>query len=195
MAEQEPGITPIESVEPESTPGYVPPAPKSLDEIKNMDDDDESLVRYKQTLLADDGACPADDPRKVIVEKMSLVVAGRDDVVLDLTGGLENLQKMVVREGTEYKIKIDFKIHHEIVCGLRYHHVITRKGINADKQTYMVGSYGPKKESQWWLSPVDEAPKGMIYRGSYKIRSKFIDDDKVVHLEWDWEMDIKKDWA
>jgi Rho GDP-dissociation inhibitor len=35
----------------------------------------------------------------------------------------------------------------------------------------------------------------MIYRGSYKIHSQFIDDDKVVHLEWDWEMDIKKDWA
>ena len=102
---------------------------------------------------------------------------------------------MVVKEGTDYKIKIDFKIHHEIVSGLRYHHVIKRKGINADKQTYMVGSYGPKVESQSWLSPADAAPKGIIYRGNYKIHSKFIDDDKAVHLEWEWEMDIKKDWA
>merc|ERR1712080_297435 len=101
----------------------------------------------------------------------------------------------VVKEGTEYKIRLGFKIHHEIVPGLRYHQVIKRLGKNVDKQTYMVGSYGPKKEMQSWSSPLDEAPKGMIYRGTYKISSKFIDDDKVVHLAWEWEMEIKKDWA
>ena len=35
----------------EVTPGYQPPALKSLDEIQNLDADDESLVRYKQQLL------------------------------------------------------------------------------------------------------------------------------------------------
>ncbi len=37
--------------EPEETPGYKPPAKKTLDEIQNLDQDDESLVRYKQQLL------------------------------------------------------------------------------------------------------------------------------------------------
>lgn len=86
MADQEPDIRPIESTEPDATPGYVPPAVKTLDEIKTLDADDESLVRYKQTLLADADACPADDPRKVVVQKMSLVVADRDNVVLELEG-------------------------------------------------------------------------------------------------------------
>jgi len=188
-------IVPIDGDDPDATPGYVPPAPKTLDDIKNQDQDDESLVKYKQTLLCDEGANPADDPRRVIVERMSLVVGDRSDVMLDLTGDIKNLKKMIVKEGTEYKIKIDFKVHHEIVSGLRYHHVIKYKGIKADKQTYMVGSYGPRKDAQSWLSPVDEAPKGMMYRGTYKIHSKFLDDDKIVHLEWDWEMEIKKDWA
>jgi len=188
-------IQPIEDTEPETVANYKAPAKKTIDEINNLDADDESLVNYKKTLLnIDEGASPADDPRKVIVESMSFVVEGRDDEVMNLTGDLKTL-KLVVKEGTEYKIKIGFKIHHEIVAGLRYHHVVKRKGVNADKQTYMVGSYGPKSEQQSWLSPIDEAPKGMIYRGNYKIHSKFIDDDKVVHLEWDWEMDIKKDWA
>ena len=80
-------ITPLDSTEPELTPGYVPPALKSLDEIKNLDQDDESLIKYKKTLLADEGASPANDPRRVIVEKMYLVVGGRDDVTLDLTAG------------------------------------------------------------------------------------------------------------
>jgi len=193
MAE-EPEIPEIQNIEPDATPGYRPPAKKTLEEIKSMDPDDQSLVNYKKALLCEDGASPEDDDRKVIVEQMSFVVDGRDDIVFDLTG--ENLKKMkmVVKEGAEYKIRLGFKIHHEIVAGLRYHHVIKRKGVNADKQTYMVGSYGPKKDMQTWLSPVDEAPKGLIYRGTYTLHSKFIDDDNVVHLEWEWEMDIKKDW-
>lgn len=42
----------IEDDEPEETPGYKPPAQKTLDEIQKLDADDESLVRYKQMLLA-----------------------------------------------------------------------------------------------------------------------------------------------
>jgi HAMP domain-containing protein len=41
----------IEDEEPEETPGYTAPAQKTLDEIQKLDADDESLVRYKQTLL------------------------------------------------------------------------------------------------------------------------------------------------
>lgn len=50
MAEQEP--VPIDNEEPEETPGYKAPAKKTLEEIKNLDNDDESLIKYKQTLLA-----------------------------------------------------------------------------------------------------------------------------------------------
>ena len=100
-----------------------------------------------------------------------------------------------MKEGTEYRIRVGFKVHHEIVPGLRYHHVARRSGIPAEKQTYMVGSYGPRAERQQWLSPKDEAPKGVVYRGNYKIHSRFVDDDGEVHLEWSWEMEIKKDWG
>ncbi|EDV27881.1 uncharacterized protein TRIADDRAFT_20518 [Trichoplax adhaerens] len=196
MAEES-NIKPLNE-EPEETPGYKAPAQKSLDEIKNLDADDESLVKYKQSLLAgvDLTAAPKDDPRRVIVEKMGLVVQGRDDIELDLTGDLSELKEktIVIKEGTEYRIKIFFKVHHEIVSGLRYHHAVSRKGISVDKQSYMVGSYGPKAEIQSYLCPSDEAPKGMIARGHYVVKSKFIDDDKNVHLAWEWSFDIKKDW-
>ena len=58
----------------------------------------------------------------------------------------------------------------------------------------MVGSYGPKSEAYSWQSPEDEAPKGLMARGMYKVKSKFIDDDKNVHLQWEWCFEIKKDW-
>uniref|UniRef100_A0A7N8YK98 Rho GDP dissociation inhibitor (GDI) gamma n=1 Tax=Mastacembelus armatus TaxID=205130 RepID=A0A7N8YK98_9TELE len=101
---------------------YNPPAQKSLQEIQQLDKDDESLVKYKQTLL---GTAP--------------VTA-------------------------------------------------------VDKVSYMVGSYGPKAEEQEFLSPLDEAPKGLMTRGHYQIKSCFIDDDKNVYLSWEWNLDIKKDW-
>lgn len=42
---------PIEEEEYERNLAYTPPAQKSLEEIQEMDKDDESLVKYKQTLL------------------------------------------------------------------------------------------------------------------------------------------------
>lgn len=184
----------IDDVDPEETPGYKAPAQKAVSEIHALDADDESLVKYKQTLLGGEAASPADDPRRVIVEKMSLLVEGRKDMDFDLTGDLSELS-LIVKEGTEYKLKIWFKVHHEIVAGLRYHHVVKRKGLPLDKASYMVGSYGPKAEQQSWTSPPDDAPKGMVSRGSYKVNSKFVDDDKNCHLEWNWKLIIEKDWA
>ncbi len=52
---------PIEEEEAETNLNYNPPAPKSLEEIQKLDQEDESLVRYKQTLLGQGpftiGAC------------------------------------------------------------------------------------------------------------------------------------------
>lgn len=191
-------LKPIDEEEPEEISGYKAPAQKSLDEIKNLDADDESLVKYKQTLLAgvDDTAAPQDDSRRVIVQTMAFMAEGRDDLVLDLTDDLTKLadKSLVVKEGIEFRLKITFKVQHEIVSGLRYHHAVSRKGVSVDKQTYMVGSYAPKSEPHEFICPADEAPKGMMARGHYKIKSKFVDDDKNVHLAWEWAMDIKKDW-
>lgn len=39
------------------------------------------------------------------------------------------------------------------------------------------------------------APSGMLARGTYNVRSRFIDDDGSCHLEWDWVFKIKKDWT
>lgn len=58
----------------------------------------------------------------------------------------------------------------------------------------MVGSYGPKPEEHEFVSSPREAAQGMMSYGQYVVKSKFIDDDKVVHLEWEWNIAIKKDW-
>jgi hypothetical protein len=71
-----------------------------------------------------------------------------------------------------------------------------------DKTEEMVGSYGPAGEPYTKKFPVEEAPSGMLARGTYKVTSRFIDDDGFCHLEWlesifssrQWEMCIGKDW-
>ncbi len=59
----------------------------------------------------------------------------------------------------------------------------------------MVGSYGPNAEAYEKKFASEEAPAGMLARGRYNVTSKFVDDDKVTHLEWKWSFDIKKDWS
>jgi len=185
----------------EDTPGYVPPAEKKLDDIVNQDKDDPSLEKYKQALLGSDlgkGSCPfPDDPRQVIVTKLAVLVDGRDgDLELDLTGDLSKLKStpFVLKEGCTYRVKIYFFVQREIVTGLKYVQRSMRKGIQVDKQTNMVGSYGPKMELQSYTTPAETAPSGMIARGTYIVKSLFTDDDKKEHLKWEWQLDLKKDW-
>lgn len=47
---------------------------------------------------------------------------GRDDMELDLSGDITKLKKQVftIKEGVQYKIRIDFVVQREIVHGLKY---------------------------------------------------------------------------
>uniref|UniRef100_A0A1A9WSS2 Rho GDP-dissociation inhibitor 3 n=1 Tax=Glossina brevipalpis TaxID=37001 RepID=A0A1A9WSS2_9MUSC len=179
---------------------YQPPPEKTIEEIMAADQADESLRRYKEILL---GAAQAEkivvdknDLRKVLVKKLALVVEARDDMELDLTGDLSQLKKkvFVIKEGVQYQVRIDFIVQREIVHGLKYVQKTYRLGVPVDKMTHMVGSYPPKKEIQCYMTPSEEAPSGLMARGTYSVSSLFTDDDKHTHLKWEWTFEIKKDW-
>lgn len=183
----------------EETESYEAPPKKTIDEIMNLDQEDESLRKYKETLLgsqADKIIVDANNPKNVIVKKLALVVADREDMVLDLSGDLSVLKKQAfsIKEGIQYKIRIEFFVQREIVHGLRYVQKTYRMGVPVDKMTQMVGSYPPKAEIQSYITPFEEAPSGMLARGEYSISSTFCDDDKNVHLKWDWVLKVEKDW-
>ena len=67
--------------------------------------------------------------------------------------------------------------------------------VPVNRSVFMVGSYPPRPEEQEFLSPVEEAPKGIMVRGSYHVKSHFTDDDKTNHLSWDWGLNLQKDWS
>ncbi|XP_050958101.1 rho GDP-dissociation inhibitor 1 [Labeo rohita] len=202
MAEQEPTPEQLAAIAAENEEGeavnYKPPAQKSLQEIQELDKDDESLRKYKEALL---GTCNvvATDPNvpNVQVTRLTLMCeTAPAPLTLDLQGDLESFKKQsfVLKEGVEYRIKISFKVNKEIVSGLKYVQQTFRKGVKIDKSDYMVGSYGPRPNEYEFLTPLEEAPKGMLARGTYNIKSKFTDDDKHDHLSWEWNLNIKKDW-
>uniref|UniRef100_A0A023FU52 Rho GDP-dissociation inhibitor 3 n=1 Tax=Amblyomma parvum TaxID=251391 RepID=A0A023FU52_AMBPA len=184
----------------EDHPNYKPPAAKTLKDIVEADKEDPSLQKYKETLL---GAATAeaivvepDNPNRVLVKKLVLVVEGRPDVVLDLTEDLEQIKKrtFIVKEGIQYRIRIEFFVQREIVTGLKYVQKIYRHGLQVEKMNQMVGSYAPKKEIQSFTTPQEDMPAGMLARGQYTVKSLFTDDDKHEHLKWEWTFEIKKDW-
>lgn len=179
--------------------GFKPPAPKSVNEILSADAEDESLRKYKEALLgsAMGGAVEVfpNDPRRVIVQKLSIVVQGvSPDTEIDLTLPPDELKKKVItlKEDCHYQVRIFFYVQREIVSGLKYVQQLYKTGIRVDKSTYMVGSYGPKKELQSYTTTMEQAPSGMLARGTYTVKSLFTDDDKNEHLKWEWKIEIKK---
>ena len=79
----------------------------------------------------------------------------------------------------------------EVVAGLKYAHVVRRKKIVVERRAEMLGSYGPGAVHERVL-PAEEAPKGMLGRGEYSIKSRLVDDDGHVWMERAWKMRISK---
>jgi len=138
----------------------------------------------------------ASNPKNVLVRSLTLVVDGRPDITMDLSGNVQALENntFVVQEGCAYRLRVDFHVQREIVSGLKYQQRIQKLNVTIHKDDYMVGSFGPKKDLQSYLSPVDEAPSGFMHRGTYKVKSLFTDDDAHEWLKWEWTLEIKKDW-
>jgi len=180
-------------------------AVKDPSKLMEMDKGDEALQRWKAQLLGNaNDTSPKNDPRRVVIVEMRIICEGRPggDIVYAFSTK-EQVEKLkdspfVLKEGCNYKIKLGFKVQHELVTGLKHLHSVTRKGIRVGKEDTMIGSYGPAVKPYEVEIPRrgwEEAPKGMLARGSYKGHSKFVDDDQQVHLEFDYAFAIKKEWG
>ncbi|KAI8322260.1 rho-gdp dissociation inhibitor [Martensiomyces pterosporus] len=184
---------------PTETEGYKVGEKKTLTEFQTLDANDDSLNKWKASLGLGQSATAAfpDDPRKVIVKSL-ILKSGSKVIEMDVSTpqAIEALKNnvIVIKEGVTYSFTIQFWIQHEVVSGLKFLQRVTRKGIRVDKMEEMCGSYGPKSEPQGKEFPSAEAPSGMLARGKYSVKSKFIDDDMHTHLEWEWTMEIKRDW-
>jgi len=128
-------------------------------------------------------------------------VEGRPDITIDLSqpGALETLKNkpFSIKEGCQYQMKAVFVVQHQVLSGLKYIQSLKRKGIPLGKDQEMIGSYPPNttdKPTYTKKFAPEEAPSGMMARGHYDAVSRFVDDDDVTHLKFEWSFDISKDW-
>merc|ERR1712093_911727 len=77
-----------DELRPETTAGFKVGEKKTLEEYQQLDQNDESLRKWKESLgLGSGNTLPADpnDKRTVIILSLGLEVDGRPDIVIDLT--------------------------------------------------------------------------------------------------------------
>lgn len=170
--------------------------------LTDADANDNSLKKWKESIgISSSTGQIIHDPtndNKVLLETISLHSPGRPPIDLSISSP-ESLAKLAtspftVKEGVRYQMVIKFRIQREVVSGLKYLQVVKRKGIRVDKFEEMIGSYGPSQQMYEKKLAEEEAPSGMLARGEYRARSRFVDDDKYVHLDFEFAIIIAKDW-
>ncbi|SCV99837.1 LAFE_0B03598g1_1 [Lachancea fermentati] len=187
----------------ESHDNYTVAAKKTLAEYQNLDAEDESLAKWKENLGLGSDLLPLEfpgDTRRVVILKIQLIInTEKEPITFDLTNE-QTLKELAskrhkIKEKSIYKLKIIFKVQHEIITGLRYVQYIKKAGIAVDKIDDHLGSYAPNTQKKPYYEvdlPESEAPSGFLARGGYSAVSKFIDDDKTNHLTLNWGVEIVK---
>nr|XP_031864060.1 uncharacterized protein CI109_000704 [Kwoniella shandongensis]KAA5531132.1 hypothetical protein CI109_000704 [Kwoniella shandongensis] len=195
-----PQETTEDDLAPTQTEGYKVGQSKTVAELAALDQEDESLQRWKQSLglatTANSGA-----PKKVILKTLFLSSDTLSkEISIDLTQSPEALAKLkkepiTIKEGVEYSVGITFVVENEIVSGLKYLQVVKRSGMKVDKTEAMLGSYGPQEKPYTKIFASEESPSGMLARsGSYVARSRIIDDDQHIWLDFEWGFKLAKEW-
>ncbi|KAJ3425082.1 hypothetical protein M0812_27514 [Anaeramoeba flamelloides] len=179
---------------------YISCEKNSNEEVLNLDQDDEYLTRWKQSLIKEkkEDEYGENDKRLVILKELQVIVKDREDLVF----GIENEEKLkdlkrnpfVLKEGCEYRFKIFFIVRKAVVTGLLWKKFVYRKGIRVDKSNEMIGSYAPQSYPYEYLTSLETASSGMMARGQYKAKSRIIDDDLNTHAEYVYSFNIKKNW-
>ncbi|KAK9480392.1 immunoglobulin E-set [Lipomyces japonicus] len=186
--------------------GYKVGTKKTVDEYVQLDNNDESLKKWKESLgLVGSGSGSigdVNDKRKVVILGLELEFRDHETfkVNLDTQAEVDKLKSnpIVIKEGAHYKLRIKFRVQHEIITGLRYLQLVKRKGVRVDKSDEICGSYSPNTAEKPFYEKTfieEEAPSGLLARGTYDVTSKFVDDDNFTHLQFTWVLHIKKSWS
>ncbi|EKM80187.1 hypothetical protein AGABI1DRAFT_113389 [Agaricus bisporus var. burnettii JB137-S8] len=190
-------------LKPTATPGYNPGGSKSPEELAALDQEDESLARWKASLgiVPGTSATPAGPKLHVLtLELASSTLPSGKTISMDINNPQEmaaiKKNPIVIKEGVEYNVRMNFRVSGSIIPGVRYIQLVKRSGIKVDKFEKMLGSYGPRDEQYTVDFEPDDSPSGIIARtGTYNVVSRVVDDDGEIHANWEWQFKIGKEWA
>lgn len=176
---------------------FVPSPLIPLKKQLELDKEDESLQRWKEQLL---GSVHLDHSQErvepeVEVIGLSILAKGREElnIPLPLPSNKEEIT-FVLKEGSSYNLKFTFTVQHNLVSGLMYLNTVWRGGLQVDQTRIMLGTFSPQREPYVHVMDEETTPTGVVARGVYLAKTKFVDDDGRCYLEADYSFKIQKDW-
>ncbi|GJP46164.1 hypothetical protein CLOM_g5482 [Closterium sp. NIES-68] len=180
-------------------PEYIPSKHVPLTDQLEKDKDDESLRRWKESLL---GELSLDDKGKrgdsaVEFSAVRLVVEERDAIALPLPKDGEAVAlpaSFELKERCRYRLQFEFAVANDVVLGLTYVNTVFKDGVQVDTSKVMLGAYAPQAKPYVYVTEEETTPDGEDVRGKYTAETKFADDDGKVYLTFSYSFEIKEEW-
>ncbi|MFD5082397.1 hypothetical protein ACFVYP_01500 [Kitasatospora sp. NPDC058201] len=100
----------------------------------------------------------------------------------------------VLPEGCHYRIRVDFRVDDAPVSGVLYTSSHYRKGLRVGREKQMLGSFPQQGMPHSVTFPRhgwEEAPSGMLNRGSYTAKAELHDDEGKALAEFEYAFDIR----
>lgn len=105
------------------------------------------------------------DPSRLILKRLILLPDNHPEISFDLTQRLDKFKDHVItlKEGSSYRIKLEFYVQRDIISGLRFVQSSYKGPLRTDKSIYMLGSRAPKGELQEYISEKELTPSGKTF--------------------------------
>ncbi|XP_065875090.1 rho GDP-dissociation inhibitor 1-like [Euphorbia lathyris] len=175
--------------------GFVPGPLLSLKEQLEKDKHDDSLRRWKEKLLGNvETELNGKMEPEVKFHSIGIVSDDIGEVNTPLPIGENQAGRVLftLKEGSRYQLKMTFSVLHNIVSGLTYSNTVWKGGIRVHRNKGMLGTFAPQREPYVYSLEEETTPSGVLARGTYSAKLRFIDDDKRCHMELKYSFEIKK---
>jgi Rho GDP-dissociation inhibitor len=90
-------------------------------------------------------------------------------------------------------VEVTFKVHNDIVHGLKFCTFIKKMGITVKDEENM-GSFAPTEDVHRVQMSPEKVQTGFFARGSYTGKAMLIDLDAICHLQYEFKFEIAKEW-
>ena len=104
------------------------------------------------------------------------------------------LNQYTLKEGEPWKMRVKFKVHNEIVLGLKLCFACKKSLLPTIKIEMFVGNYPPTKTPHTVDLDEQVTPSGFFQRGVYNGKARFLDYDGLVHMQYGFCFEISNQW-
>ncbi|KAI4329845.1 hypothetical protein MLD38_028185 [Melastoma candidum] len=167
--------------------------------------DNQSLKRWKEQILGKAevsasavGCHGATKEPEVRILSLAIQSPGRPDLVLPIhdrvSANSRRNSLFSLKEGSSYHTRFTFLVSNGTVPGLKYTYTVWKAGIRVDNTKIQIGNFGPREEAYTHDLPEEIIPCGLFARGSYFVRTKFVDDEGRCYMDFSYYFEIRKNW-